>query len=144
MEVEERPGYLFIVESGRMGGIREVQRYQLEVDEIVRQTGIKRALIDARGEVGDAPADVREAMWEWLLDPSRGFEVAAFVLPPGMAVARVNMTALSRTAWRARRRCERRSRPTVGPRGRATWCRPPTPTRPRRSGRSPRCRRRRT
>ncbi|MGE3632054.1 MAG: hypothetical protein AB7P00_19255 [Sandaracinaceae bacterium] len=98
MEVEERPGYLFIVETGRLTSVGDVRRYQSEVDRIVKRSSIRRAIIDSRGEVGDAPIEARNAMWDWLVDPARGFEVVAFVLPPGVGVARVNMTALSRGA----------------------------------------------
>lgn len=98
VEVEERPGYLFIVESGRITGMTDVRRYQSEVDRIVRSSGLRRALIDARGEVGEPAPEVRQAMWDWLLDAERSFDVVAFVLPEGMVTARVNMTALSRGA----------------------------------------------
>lgn len=122
IEIEERQGYLFVVESGRLSGMRDVRRYHSEVDQMIRATGITKGLIDARGEVGDGDPDQRDAMWEWLLDPSRSFEVTAFVLPAGMAVARVNMTALAKganlrafeTVSAAQRWLARGGRPTAG------------------------------
>ncbi len=98
VEIEERPGYLLVVETGRLTSLADLRVYHGELERIVRQRKVTRALIDARGEVGDAPPDVREAMWDWLLDPARGFEVVAFVLHASVAVTRVNMTALSRGA----------------------------------------------
>lgn len=98
IEIEERPGYLFVVEKGQLRDLGEVRRYTLEMETIIAATGIDRAIIDARGEIGSPPQDVRDAMWDWLSAPQRGFALIAFVLPSEMAVARVNMTALSRRA----------------------------------------------
>lgn len=95
IEVEERSGYLLVIESGRLETLDELQLYTRALDALVQRTGIRRAVIDARGEVGDATEEVREAMWGWLLSEKRGFEVVAFVLPTEMAVARVNMTSVS-------------------------------------------------
>jgi hypothetical protein len=98
IEVEERSGYLFVVESGQLRNRVELRQYIDAMEAIIRRTGTDHAVIDARGEVGDPPVEVRDAMWSWLLDPDRGFSIIAFVLPTEMAVARVNMTALSRRA----------------------------------------------
>ena len=98
VEIEARSGFLFVVESGELGTLADVHRYTQAMDRAIQKTGLERAIIDARGEVGDPPESVREAMWEWLLSPERGFDVVAFVLPTEMAVARVNMTALSKKA----------------------------------------------
>jgi hypothetical protein len=98
VEVEERNGYLFVVETGQLRSVREVAAYAKAMQAVITQSGISRALIDARAEVGDPPIEVRNAMWEWLASPDRGFTMVAFVLPSEMAVARVNMTALSRKA----------------------------------------------
>lgn len=98
IEVEERKGYLLVVESGQLRTTAEVARYARAMQSVVTRSGIDRAIIDARGEVGDPPAEVREAMWTWLSTPDRGFSKVAFVLPSEMAIARVNMTALSKRA----------------------------------------------
>ena len=98
IEVEPRPGYLFVVETGQLKRLGEVKRYTSRLDAIARRLESTKALIDARGEIGDPPADVREAMWTWLTAPGRVLEHIGFVLPTEMAVARVNMTALSRRA----------------------------------------------
>ena len=98
VEVEQQEGLLFIVETGQIKSLPEVARYIAAMDDIVRRTGTDRAVIDARGEIGDPPAAVREVMWSWILDPGRGFSILAFVLPTEMAIARVNMTALSQGA----------------------------------------------
>lgn len=95
VEIEPRDGYLFVVESGQLRNMAELRRYTDAMDDAVRRTGLTTAVIDARGEIGDPPQSVRDAMWAWLMDPGRGFSVIAFVLPSEMAVARVNMTALS-------------------------------------------------
>jgi hypothetical protein len=98
IEVEKRNGYLFLVETGQLGSVREVLAYANAMQEVIAKSGIDRAVIDARGEEGDPPPEVRAAMWEWLAAPDRGFAKVAFVLSSEMAVARVNMTALSRKA----------------------------------------------
>lgn len=96
--IEERSGYLFVVETGQLRNLRELAEYTTTMDEVIAASGIQKAIIDARGEVGDPPAEVRNAMWDWLMSPERGFAQVAFILPSEMAVARVNMTALSRRA----------------------------------------------
>ncbi len=96
VRVEERPGYLFLVESGQLADLAELGTYMERLQAIIERTGIDRAIIDARGEQGDPPPEVRNAMWEWLLAPDRGFTMVAFILGSEMAVARVNMTSLSR------------------------------------------------
>lgn len=98
IEVEERSGYLFVVETGQLRNLRELQAYTTAMDEIVAKSGVDKAIIDARGEVGDPPAEVRTAMWDWLSAHDRGFTLVAFILPSEMAVARVNMTSLSKRA----------------------------------------------
>lgn len=98
VEVEERAGFLFIVEQGELRDLRELEAYIAQLEKLIEKTGLRRAIIDARGERGDPPADVRRAMWDWLAAPNRGLSQVAFVLPSEMAVARVNMTALSQKA----------------------------------------------
>lgn len=98
IEVEVRAGYLLVIETGALTSLLDVQRYCQAMDRIIGRTKIVRAIIDARGEVGDPPEPVRDAMWQWLTEEGRGFDVVAFVLPTEMAVARVNMTALAKGA----------------------------------------------
>jgi len=98
IEVEARPGYLFIIETGSLDSMSELKRYTARLDAMARRLQRTKALIDARGEVGDPSPEIRKAMWEWLTGVDRTFERVAFVLATEMAVARVNMTALSRRA----------------------------------------------
>jgi len=98
IEVEARPGYLFIIETGSLESMSELRRYTARLDAIAERLERDKALIDARGEVGDPTPEIRQAMWSWLTGADRTFERVAFVLPTEMAVARVNMTALSRKA----------------------------------------------
>ena len=95
IEVEARPGYLFVVESGQLTRLGELRRYTARLDAVARRLGRDRALIDARGELGEPPQAVRQAMWAWLCSEDRPIRSFAFVLPSEMAVARVNMTALA-------------------------------------------------
>lgn len=121
IEVEGRTGYLFVVETGQLRSVREVEIYAREMEALIARSGVDKAVIDARGEIGDPPPEVREAMWEWLVAPDRGFTTIAFVLPSEMAVARVNMTALSRrvairafdSVQQAQRWLMRGTRPTL-------------------------------
>jgi hypothetical protein len=94
IEVEERNGYLFIVEKGWVRSIEEVHAYTRAMEDVIAKTGIDRAMIDARDD-GEPPPEVRKAMWDWL-GSDRGFAAVAFVIGSEMGVARVNMTALSR------------------------------------------------
>jgi hypothetical protein len=99
VEIEERAGYLYIVETGTLKTVAEVGVYAAKMEAVMARTGKVRAIIDARDETSDnAPAEVRNAMWEWLVGSGRAFQMVAFILPSEMAVARVNMTALSRRA----------------------------------------------
>lgn len=98
IEVEGRAGFVYLVESGTLKSVREVEAYADAMEDLIARTGLFRAIIDARGEVGDPPPEVRAAMWEWLAAHNRGFQMVAFILPSEMAVARVNMTALSKRA----------------------------------------------
>lgn len=98
IEVEARPGYLFIIETGSLETLSELRRYTARLDAMAERLERTKALIDARGEVGDPSPEIRKAMWEWLTAHERTFERVAFVLATEMAVARVNMTALSRRA----------------------------------------------
>ena len=96
VEVEPRSGYLFIIESGQLSNLGEVRRYTSRLDAIARRVALDRALIDARGEVGEPTQDVREAIWHWLTRDLRPIQTIAFVLASDITIARVNMTALSR------------------------------------------------
>jgi hypothetical protein len=98
VEVEVRAGFLYLVETGTLKSIAESTKYFAAMEDLIMRTGVMRAIIDARGEVGDPPPEVRNAMWAWLAATDRGFQMVAFILPSEMAVARVNMTALSRRA----------------------------------------------
>jgi hypothetical protein len=100
IQVEERPGYLYLIESGTLKSVQEVAEYAAALEAIIQRTGIARAIIDARDEMGSeaVPDVVRNAMWDWLAAHDRGFQMVAFILPSEMAVARVNMTALARRA----------------------------------------------
>jgi hypothetical protein len=146
IEVEERDGYLFVVESGQLRNRVELRQYIEAMEAVVRRTGIRHAVIDARGEVGDPPPEVRDAMWRWLLDPDRGFTIIAFVLPTEMAVARVNMTALSRGAqvrafdsvFAAQRWLQRGPRFSTRSMSRSPSSRPPAPASSAASDRPPR------
>lgn len=98
IEVEERPGYLYMVEHGTLRSVDEVQRYATAMEDLADRTGLRRALIDSRlSEPVEPPKDVRDAMWRWLLS-ARAFDQIAFLLKDEMHVARVNMTALSQRA----------------------------------------------
>ena len=92
VEVEARPGYLFVVETGQLTRLSEVKRYTARLDAIAKRLDRNKALIDARGEIGDPPEDVREAMWTWLTTRERPIHHVAFVLATsslvlGMVVA---------------------------------------------------------
>ena len=96
VEVEDHDAFLFLRERGRLRDIGDVEKYTRELARIKALTGRRRAVVDAREERDESTSEIREAMWKWLCDPTQGFEMVAFVLSSEMAVARVNMTALSR------------------------------------------------
>lgn len=96
--IEERPGYLYMVEQGTLLTVEELRRYSVAMEQLSERTGLRRALIDSRSaSTVDPPREVRDGMWKWLLS-GRAFDQIAFVLHDEMHVARVNMTALSQRA----------------------------------------------
>lgn len=98
LEVEERPGYLYVVEHGTLLTIGEVEQYGEALELLATRAGLRRALIDSRSADDLEPSPgVREAMWRWLVAP-RCFDQIAFVLPSELAVVRVNMLARSHRA----------------------------------------------
>ncbi|UJR86072.1 hypothetical protein [Sandaracinus amylolyticus] len=98
LEVEQRPGYLFIVEHGTLRNVDEVGQYAAALELLVDRTRVRRALIDSRAaDAVELPPDVRDALWRWLLT-ARAFDQIAFVLASEMAVVRVNMVARSHRA----------------------------------------------
>jgi hypothetical protein len=98
IEVEERPGYLYLVETGTLKSVAEVEQYSGAMELLAERTGLRRALIDSRAQdEAEPPKLLREAMWKFLLS-GRAFEQIAFVLANEMQVARVNMIALSQKA----------------------------------------------
>lgn len=98
IEVEERPGYLFVVEHGTLLTVDEVDQYGAALELLAARARLRRALIDSRSvEEREPEPEVRDAMWRWLLS-ARSFDQIAFVLPSEMAVVRVNMLARSQRA----------------------------------------------
>lgn len=98
IEVEERPGYLLMVEHGTLRTVDDVAQYASALEILADRSGLRRAVIDSRqADSIEPPKDVREAMWKWLLS-ARAFDQIAFVLDNEMHLARVNMTALSHRA----------------------------------------------
>lgn len=98
IEVEERPGYLLMVEHGTLQTVDDVAQYTAALEILADRSGLRRAVIDSRqADAIEPPKDVREAMWRWLLS-ARAFDQIAFVLDNEMHLARVNMTALSQRA----------------------------------------------
>lgn len=98
IEVEERPGYLYVVEHGTLLTVGEVERYADALETLATRAGLRRALIDSRhADTLEPSPEVREAMWSWLVAP-RCFDQIAFVLPSELAVVRVNMLARSHRA----------------------------------------------
>ena len=94
--VEVRRGFLYVREKGRLRDEEDVARYARVMERLFRECGVRRALIDAREEDRGDRSDpaATAAMWRWLRS-DRSFSRVAFVLSDEMAVARVNMTALS-------------------------------------------------
>ncbi|MCS6797411.1 MAG: hypothetical protein NZ898_02580 [Myxococcota bacterium] len=96
VEIEARPGYLHVVESGRLESLDELRAYLRTLEDCIARTGLRRAIIDARGEEpGASRPDLVREMWRWLGSPA-AFQKVAYVLPDPLAVARVNMTALAK------------------------------------------------
>src|SRR5690606_21829044 len=99
IEVEERPGYLYVVEHGTLLTVDEVEQYAAALELLAARARLRRALIDSRSaDAREAPPEVRDAMWRWILAAARSFDQIAFVLPSEMMVVRVNMLARSQRA----------------------------------------------
>lgn len=98
VEIDERPGYLYVVEQGTLLSVSEVEKYTNVIERAVLRTGLRRVLIDSRGTEPVGRDDgVREALWKWLLS-GRAFEQMAFVLSSELQATSVNMVALSERA----------------------------------------------
>jgi hypothetical protein len=98
IQVEERPGYLLLVEQGTLRSVAAVEQYAAALEQLVQRTGLRRVLIDSRGTEPVGRDDgVREALWKWLLS-GRAFDQMAFVLSSELQVTSVNMVALSERA----------------------------------------------
>jgi hypothetical protein len=98
LDVEERPGYLFVVEQGSLRSVEEVAEYAAALEMFSARTTLRRAMIDGRGnDVVEPAADVSDALWRWLVS-GRAFDQVAFVLGTEMQVVRVNMLARSQRA----------------------------------------------
>lgn len=96
--VENHETFLLIQESGTLRHRQDLEHYTQHLERIMQQTGIRKAVIDARAEQDNSDQELRDLMWAWMTHPTHGLETVALVLPSEMAVARVNMTALARGA----------------------------------------------
>lgn len=98
VQVEERPGYLLLVEQGTLRSVAEVEHYAGALEHLSQRTGLRRVLIDSRGTEPVGRDDgVRDALWKWMLS-GRAFDQMAFVLSSELQVTSVNMVALSERA----------------------------------------------
>ncbi|MFK7985582.1 MAG: hypothetical protein AB8I08_06085 [Sandaracinaceae bacterium] len=96
--VENHETFLLIQESGTLRHRQDLEHYTQHLERVMRETGVRKAVIDARAEQDNADQELRDLMWAWMTHPTLGFETVALVLPSEMAVARVNMTSLARGA----------------------------------------------
>jgi hypothetical protein len=96
IDVDERDGYLHIVATGQVETLDDVAECNAEFERLMRELGIRRALLDARGQIGEPTAEVRAAVWEWFKS-DRSFAVVGYVVPEAQAMkaARINMTAVA-------------------------------------------------
>ncbi len=96
--VENHETFLLIYESGTLRHRQDREHYTQHLERVMRETGIRKAVIDARAEKDSMNQELRDLMWAWMTHPTHGFTSVALVLPSEMAVARVNMTSLARGA----------------------------------------------
>src|SRR5689334_3913299 len=96
IDIEEREGYLHVVANGQLKSVDEVHEWSALMEKVMAERQLRRALLDARGQVGEPAPEVRAAVWEWFRS-DRSFRVVAYVVPEDaeMKAARINMTALS-------------------------------------------------
>lgn len=87
--VDERPGYLFVIEEGSIG--TGTERYLAALERLGMQSGRQRLLIDARARLDPLEDDV---VWAWFGRQSR-FAKLAFVFEDELTVAECNMKALA-------------------------------------------------
>jgi hypothetical protein len=95
-DVDERDGYLHIVAIGILSSLEQVAECNAAFSRLMSERGTRRALLDARGQQGEPPPEVRAAVWDWFKS-DRAFETVAYVVPEseGMKAARINMTAVA-------------------------------------------------
>jgi hypothetical protein len=96
IHVDVRDGYIHVVAVGILRDLDEVREHNALMEELMVRHGTRRVIIDARGQTGEPPPEVRAAVWDWFKS-ERAFELVAYVVGESdeMKAARVNMTALS-------------------------------------------------
>ena len=92
-EITSQGDHALIHQTGRLANVADARKMQREIVERCLEWGVRRAVFDNRATI--APDDeVRELMWEWLVDVD--LERVALLLESPMAVVRANMTALAK------------------------------------------------
>jgi hypothetical protein len=94
--VEARAAYLYVVATGTLQTVAEVDGYHALMQRIMVRTGIRSALVDVRGQTSEPSPDVRQRAWDWL-GSGQGYERVAYVVAETAELKRthINMTGLS-------------------------------------------------
>lgn len=96
MDLEPRPQYIHVTCHGTLLTLQDVATFNRLMESAMLTHGVRRALLDVRGQTDEPSREVRAAAWKWLSSPS-AFDQVAYVLPieQELKAARVNMTGLS-------------------------------------------------
>lgn len=94
-EIEAHGTYLLTASRGVLASLDEVNQYFRLLREHLERAGVRRILIDARGQTEQAEPKVREAAWSGL--HKLGLERIAYVVgtEEALKATRVNMTGIS-------------------------------------------------
>jgi len=94
-EIEAHGSYLLTASRGVLATQAEVEQYFRLLREHLERAGVRRLLIDARGQTEQAAPKIREAAWAGL--HKLGLERIAYVVgtEEALKATRVNMTGIS-------------------------------------------------
>ena len=98
VQIERRADHLHAVAMGRVTSLSQLERCRRRVDRFAQASELDRALLDARGLVGEVEHDAADRFWGWLTEPERVVRRWALVLPRATEVAELNARAAAERA----------------------------------------------
>jgi hypothetical protein len=96
VDLEPRPQYIHVTCHGTLATVADVATFNQLMEAAMLNHGVRRALLDVRGQTDEPSREVRAAAWKWLSSPT-AFDQIAYVLPSEdeLKATRINMTGVS-------------------------------------------------